>query len=289
MPRQQIVLVTGGASGIGFAIVEALLAEGVRTVVADFDQANLDRCRDALGAAGGHVRLERLDVADEEAVVRSVAACEAEFGPLTGVVNAAGTGRDVPALETSADLFRKILDVNLIGSFVVSREAAKRMRARGAGSIVNIASVSGIAGNEGRVAYGASKAGVITMTKVMAVELAPLGIRVNAIAPGPIETPLVREIHTEDVRAAWSSAVPMRRYGSPAEIAGAALFLLDDGKSSYVTGQTICVDGGFTSAGIMTRTRATDASSSASASASSSSTASTSFPSASSSASVRRG
>ena len=98
------------------------------------------------------------------------------------------------------------------------------------------------------MAYGASKGGVITMTKVMAVELAPLGIRVNAIAPGPIETPLVQEVHTPEVRAAWMTTVPQRRYGSPAEIAGAAIFLLDDRKSSYVTGQTICVDGGFTAA-----------------------------------------
>jgi NAD(P)-dependent dehydrogenase (short-subunit alcohol dehydrogenase family) len=179
-----------------------------------------------------------------------VEAIEAEFGALTGVVNSAGIGRDVPALDTSVDLFRRMLEVNLIGSFVVSREAARHMRARG-GSIVNIASVSGIKGNKGRVAYGASKGGVLTMTKVMAVELASLGIRVNAIAPGPIETPLVQEIHTPEVRAAWMTTVPQRRYGSPAEIAGAAVFLLDDRKSSYVTGQTICVDGGFTAAGII--------------------------------------
>ena len=100
-------------------------------------------------------------------------------------------------------IFRKILDVNVVGSFVVSREIAKRMRERGRGSIVNIASVSGIRGNVGRVAYGASKGGVIIMTKVMAVELAESGIRVNAIAPGPIETPLVKEVHTDEIRAEW--------------------------------------------------------------------------------------
>jgi NAD(P)-dependent dehydrogenase (short-subunit alcohol dehydrogenase family) len=101
------------------------------------------------------------------------------------------------------------------------------------------------------VAYGASKGGVITMTKVMAVELASVGIRVNAIAPGPIETPLVQEVHTPEVRAAWMTTVPQRRYGSPDEIAGAAIFLLDQRKSSYITGQTICVDGGFSIAGIL--------------------------------------
>jgi NAD(P)-dependent dehydrogenase (short-subunit alcohol dehydrogenase family) len=251
MVQQQTVLVTGGASGIGLAVVEAALGEGWRVIVADLDPGNIDRCRDSLGAPGDRVRYEQMNVSDEDTVVRVIAACEAEFGPLTGVVNSAGIGRDVPALDTSVDLFRKMLEVNLIGSFVVSREAARHMRARGAGSIVNIASVSGIMGNKGRVAYGASKGGVLTMTKVMAVELASIGIRVNAVAPGPIETPMVQEIHTPEVRAAWMTTVPQRRYGSPAEIAGAAIFLLDDRKSSYVTGQTICVDGGFTAAGII--------------------------------------
>jgi NAD(P)-dependent dehydrogenase (short-subunit alcohol dehydrogenase family) len=251
MNQEQTVLVTGGASGIGLAIVEAMLAEGWRVVVADLDQGSLSRCRHSLRAPDDRVRYEQMNVADEDAVVSAIAACEAEFAPLTGVVNSAGIGCDVPALDTSVDLFRKMLEVNLIGSFLVSREAARHMRERGAGSIINIASVSGVMGNKGRVAYGASKGGVITMTKVMAVELAALGIRVNAIAPGPIETPLVQEIHTSEVRAAWMATVPQRRYGSSAEIAGAAIFLLDDRKSSYVTGQTICVDGGFTAAGII--------------------------------------
>ncbi|SMF43734.1 NAD(P)-dependent dehydrogenase, short-chain alcohol dehydrogenase family [Tistlia consotensis] len=252
MTEQQTVLVTGGASGIGLAIVEAALAEGWRAVVVDANEASLERCRETLGQAKESLRFERLDVSDEGAVVRCLAACDEAFGPLTGVVNSAGIGRDVPALETSAALFRSILEVNLIGSFLVAREAAKRMRARGRGAIVNITSVSGIAGNEGRVAYGSSKGGVITMTKVLAVELAPLGIRVNAIAPGPIDTPLARQAHTPEARAAWLSVVPQRRYGAPADIAASALFLLDERKSGYLTGQTINVDGGFTAAGLMT-------------------------------------
>ncbi|QRM27272.1 SDR family NAD(P)-dependent oxidoreductase [Microvirga sp. VF16] len=251
MAQQQTVLVTGGASGIGLAVVEAILAEGWRAIVADLERKNLDRCRDTLSPSNNRVRFERMDVADEDEVVRTIAACEAEFGPITGVVNSAGIGRDVPVLDTSVELFRKMLEVNLIGSFVVSREAAKLMQTRGGGSIVNVASVSGVMGNKGRVAYGASKGGVITMTRVMAVELAFLGIRVNAIAPGPIETPLVQEVHTPEVRAAWMTIVPQRRYGSPDEIAGAAVFLLDQRKSSYITGQTICVDGGFSIAGIL--------------------------------------
>lgn len=252
MSEENTVLVTGGASGIGYAVVKAVLAEGWRAIVADLDAGALARAREELAASADRVRFEQINVADEDAVVRMFAACEAEFGPVTGVVNSAGIARDIPMLETSTDLFRKILEVNVIGSFAVAREAARSMVARGSGAIVNIASVSGILGNKGRVAYGASKGAAITMTKVMAVELAPLGVRVNAIAPGPIETPLVAELHGEDVRALWMATVPQRRYGVPEDIANAAVFLLDGRKSGFIAGQTLAVDGGFTIAGIMT-------------------------------------
>jgi NAD(P)-dependent dehydrogenase (short-subunit alcohol dehydrogenase family) len=245
------VFVTGGASGIGLAIVQALVEQGWHAIVADVQPSNLDRAREALAQHLSLVHFEQLNVSNEEAVVKTIARCEAEVGPLSGVVNCAGIGRDVPCLDTSAALFRQIVDVNLIGSFLVAREAARCMRGRGSGSIVNIASVSGMRGNPGRVAYGASKAGVILMTQVMAVELASAGVRVNAIAPGPIETPLVRSMHTEQARADWLERVPQHRYGAPEEIAGAAIFLLDEARSSFVTGQTICVDGGFTAAGLI--------------------------------------
>ena len=125
MSDQQAVFVTGGASGIGRAIIDALLLAGHRAIVADQDRTNLDRCREALNANADRVRFEPLDVSDESAVIRSIAACEDEFGPIAGVVNSAGMGRDVPSLDTGADLFRRILEVNLIGSFLVAREVAK--------------------------------------------------------------------------------------------------------------------------------------------------------------------
>jgi NAD(P)-dependent dehydrogenase (short-subunit alcohol dehydrogenase family) len=251
MIAQKTILVTGGASGIGFAIVQAILEQRWRVVVADVDPNNLARARETLSRDHALVHFEQMNVTNEDAVVKAIAKCEAEIGPLTSLVNSAGIGNDIPCLDTTTVLFRKIVEVNLVGSFVVAREAARCMRERGTGSIVNIASVSGIRGNAGRVAYGASKAGVIAMTQVMAVELASVGIRVNAIAPGPVETPLVRTMHTEQARAAWMSLVPQHRYAAPREIAGAAIFLLDESKSSFVTGQTICVDGGFTAAGLI--------------------------------------
>lgn len=219
--------------------------------MADIDPRNLAQARDRFAERGSPAHFFPLDVTDEDAVRQLIARCDEETGPLTGLVNSAGIGADVHCLETSTALFRKSLEVNLIGNFVVAREAAHRMRQRGGGSIVNIASVSGIRASSGRVAYGASKAGLLLATQVMAVELAPLGIRVNAIAPGPIETPLVRQMHTDQARAKWTAAVPQRRYGSPAEVAAAAIFLLDDSCSSFVTGQTLCVDGGFTAAGVV--------------------------------------
>jgi NAD(P)-dependent dehydrogenase (short-subunit alcohol dehydrogenase family) len=222
MTDRGVAIVTGGASGIGFAIAQALLADGWKLILADLAQDPLDAARARLDAQRANAtKCIIMDVANEASVIAGLERCEDRFGPVRGLVNSAGIGRTAPFFETSVELFRKVLDINLTGTFTVAREAGRLMRAHGGGAIVNIASVSAQRGNVGRSAYGASKGGVITLTQVMACELAPENIRVNAIAPGPVDTPLVQAMHDDAIRADWIREVPQRRYASPDEIAGA--------------------------------------------------------------------
>lgn len=247
--RDRVVVVTGGASGIGLACVERLIADGWRVAALDRDAAALAAVRRGF-ANNQAVHTAEIDVTDEAQVERVIGAVAERFGWLDGVVNSAGIAAVIPVLETPVDVFRKILDVNVVGTFLVGRAAARLMAAQGSGAIVNIASISGLRGSKGRAAYGASKGAVVTLTQVMAVDLARHGIRVNAVAPGPIDTPMVKAVHDAETRGAYLRHVPMRRYGSPAEIAGAVRFLLDDTLSSYVTGEIVAVDGGFRGAGL---------------------------------------
>ena len=251
----RVAFVTGAASGIGLAVVELLLEEGWRVAAADCDVAGLDGLRKHAGAKKKLLTM-LLDVTDEAAVDAAIASAATGLGGLTGVVNSAGIAADIPALDTPVALYRKILDVNVIGSFLVARAAARLMKdsfekGGGGGSIVNIASVSGLRGGKGRVAYGSSKAAVVVQTQVMANDLAEFGIRVNAIAPGPIETPMVQAVHTAADRETWMRYVPMKRYGQPRDIANMAAFLLDAERAAYLTGEVIAVDGGFRGAGIL--------------------------------------
>ena len=243
-------IVTGAGSGIGLATGELLLEAGWSVAFLDLDEKALAEAKAKHGKSKA-ARFVALDVTSETAVERAVAETAEAFSGIAGVVNCAGIAADKHVLDTPVALFRKILDVNVVGTFLVGRAAARIMMDRGGGSIVNIASISGLRGSKGRSAYGASKGAVVTLTQVMANDLAPFGIRVNAVAPGPVETPMVKAIHTQADRELYHRFIPMKRYSEPAEIATVIRFLLDETQSSYVTGEIIAVDGGYRGAGII--------------------------------------
>jgi len=239
-------VVTGGASGIGLAVAERLLDDGWPVAILDADTEALAKAEDAF--SGENAIFITVDVTDEDDVADSFDQVVDRLGLIGGLVNSAGIARDLPAEETSAELFREILDVNLVGSFIAAKAALERMGATL--SIVNIASVSGLRANRGRVAYGASKAGVKLMSEVLALEFGSRAVRVNCVAPGPIQTPMIARMHSAEDRKLWLGRVPQARYGEPEEVAAAIAFLLSP-EASYINGHTLAVDGGFLSAGII--------------------------------------
>lgn len=243
---RQSAVVTGGASGIGLAVAERLLDDGWPVAILDADAEALTRAEDAL--ADENAIFLAADVTDEDEVAEAFDAVVDRLGLIGGLVNSAGIARDLPAEETSAELFREILDVNLVGSFIAARAALERMGATL--SIVNLASVSGLRANRGRVAYGASKAGVKLMSEVLALEFGHRAVRVNCVAPGPIESPSTARMHSQEDRRRWLGRVPQGRYGEPEEVAAAIAFLLSP-EASYINGHTLAVDGGFLSAGLI--------------------------------------
>lgn len=243
----KIVVVTGGESGIGLAAAQSLAQKGAKVITADLSATVTALDPQATIAAF------KTDVADPNAVQGLVDAVMRAHGRIDCLIQSAGIGLDVPLVDTTPEQFDRIITVNLKGMFLVGQAVARIMVAQGSGAIVNIASVSGLRGNVGRAAYGASKGGVVTMSEVMAVELAQAGVRVNIVAPGPVETPLVAQLHDQEIRQSWYDTVPMRRYGTPDEIANAAIFLCSD-EASYINGHTLVVDGGFMAAGIQRQT-----------------------------------
>jgi NAD(P)-dependent dehydrogenase (short-subunit alcohol dehydrogenase family) len=245
----EVAIVTGAGRGIGACIASALAVEGARVVLADVDLDAVRRVAAEITAGGGNAIAIQVDVAESADAQRMIEDCLAQFGRLDIFVNNAGIGLNKPFLTTTHDEWEQQLRVNLTGSFLCGQAAARAMVERGAGRIVNVASISGQRGGQGRAAYGAAKAGVILLTKVMAVELAPLGVRVNAVSPGPVDTDQSRETHTASTRRAYFDRIPARRYGERSEVAAAVLFLASH-ESSFVNGHILNVDGGFDAAGL---------------------------------------
>ena len=182
-------------------------------------------------------------------VRKAIAAVVKRFGRIDALVNNAGIALFKPILKTTFREWARVLDVNLSGPFLCTQACAPVMLKNGGGAVVNITSISGLRASSLRVAYGTSKAGLDHLTKQQAAELGNLGIRVNAVAPGPVDTAMARQVHTADIRADYHDAIPLNRYGTEEEIAEAVAFLCSDA-ASYINGQTLAVDGGFDAAGI---------------------------------------
>jgi 2-hydroxycyclohexanecarboxyl-CoA dehydrogenase len=241
----RIALITGGASGIGAATARRLAAEGARVAIADTD---VDRARAVASEIDGEA--VAMDVADAGSVRAGVAAAEAATGPPDVVVNNAGTDRFAFFVNTDEALWDLVLDVNLRGTIAVTHAVLAGMQERGRGAIVNVASEAGRVGSQGSAVYSAAKAGVIGFTRAVAREAARFGVRVNAVAPGPIDTPLLNSAplaHGElgvRLRQGMIDATSMRRIGRPEEVAAAIAFLACE-DASFVTGQTLNVSGGL--------------------------------------------
>jgi NAD(P)-dependent dehydrogenase (short-subunit alcohol dehydrogenase family) len=250
--RQKVALVTGAARGIGLAAVKRFLADGWSVALLDIDGANLARTYAALGKPDDTLAIT-CDVADAAGVASAVALVGQRFGRLDALVCNAGIAIFKPLLETTPEDWARTLAVNLTGPFLCTQAAAPLMRDSGGGAIVNITSISGFRASTLRVAYGTSKAGLAHLTKQQAAELAALGIRVNAVAPGPVDTAMAKAVHTPAIRADYHNQIPLNRYGLETELAEAIFFLCSE-RASYITGQTLAVDGGFESTGIGLKT-----------------------------------
>jgi len=248
--KGEAAIVTGAAQGIGRAIATAFLNEGARVLIGDLAGDRAAKAAAELGAGGREVKAIQVDVAEPNGGQKLVDACVREFGRVDILVNNAGLGINRRFVDFPLEEWERVVRVNLTGGFLCAQAAARRMMQQKRGKIINIVSLSGQRGGIGRAAYGASKAGLELLNKVMAVELAEYGINVNAIAPGPIATELAGQVHTPETRAAYEFLIPQSRYGEPQEIADAAVFLASD-ESRYVTGHTLNVDGGFQAAGLI--------------------------------------
>lgn len=245
---RKTAVVTGAARGIGLAVAQKFLAEGHRVALIDIDGPALAKAAAALGESSNVIAIE-CDVADPGQVQNAIDQVSARFGRIDALVNNAGVALFKPLLETTYDEWLRVLAVNLTGPFLCTQACARVMLRNGGGSVVNIGSISGLRASTLRVAYGTSKAGLAHLTKQQAAELGGLGIRVNAVAPGPVDTAMAKQVHTADIRGAYHDAIPLNRYGTEQEIAAAVWFLCTDA-ASYINGQTLAVDGGFDATGI---------------------------------------
>ena len=247
-PSSPVAVVTGGARGIGLAIARWFLAHGHCVALIDIDADTLKRTEAEL-ADPEHLLALHGDVSRPDQVAAAMAAVDTRFGRIDALVNNAGVAVFKPILQTSFEEWRHVLGTNLDGAFLCTQAAAPVMLRGGGGAVVNIASISGLRASTLRVAYGTSKGALIHLSKQQAVELGNAGIRVNCIAPGPVDTEMAKLVHSVAIRSDYYDAIPLNRYGTPEEIAQAVGFLCG-AEAAFINGQVLAVDGGFDASGV---------------------------------------
>ena len=245
----KVAIVTGAARGIGFACAERLARDGVKVVLADVDDEGGARAEKELREGGADARFFNTNISERLDVLNLIASTLEQYEKIDILINNAATIDDAPFLDLNIEEFDRVLNVNLRGTFLlgqaVARQMVKQIDEGGApGAVVNMSSVNAVFALPDHVAYSISKGGIAQLTKAMAISLAPKGIRVNAIGPGSIMTPMLADVvKDQDIREKILSRTPLGRFGRPAEIADIAAFLVSD-SASYITGETIYADGG---------------------------------------------
>lgn len=243
-----VAVVTGGARGIGLAVAKWFLEHDYRVALLDIGAATLTKTEAGLHNPERVLALA-CDVSKPEQVQASIDAVAKRFGRIDVLVNNAGVAVFKPIGETTFEEFRHVLGTNLDGAFLCSQACVPYMKKAGGGAIVNIASISGLRASTLRVAYGTSKAALLHLTKQQAVELGTVGIRSNAVAPGPVDTEMAKLVHSVAIRSDYYDTIPMNRYGTPEEIANAVGFLCSPA-AAFINGQCLAVDGGFDASGV---------------------------------------
>jgi len=241
--NDQVVVITGAARGIGFAIAEAFVKAAATVVIIDIAAEQVDKAVAALNG-NGKVFGYPGNVTDGQGIETLFAEIVSRHGKIDCLINNAGVTRDNLLIRMKEEEWNLVLDINLKGSFLCTQKVFKHMMKTRKGSIINMASVIGLMGNAGQANYAASKGGLIAFTKSCAKEFAGRGVRVNAIAPGFIETEMTATLSPE-IRAEYAKVIPLQKMGTPADVAKLCLFLASS-EADYITGQTIAVDGGLT-------------------------------------------
>lgn len=241
----QVVLVSGGSRGIGHAIAEGFAQRGARVIITGREQATLEQAAAAIAATGASVQALACDVAQPAAIERLVSQVMRDCGRIDTLINSAGVNRRKPAAAITEEDYDYILNINLKGAFLLSQAVGRQMLQQRSGNQINIASLATDRPLKHAGPYAMSKAGLGQMTRSLALEWGPHGVRVNAIAPGFIITNLTRKLWADETMQAWAQAnIPQRRLGQPQDLVGTALFLASPA-AAFLTGQILYVDGGF--------------------------------------------